>query len=167
MITHCRYDFIVPIDDLKPYAKNRNRHPREQIERLAQLIDYQGLRAPVIIDAADKCTIVKGHGTVEALRKLGVTAVPVVCQTFTDEEQRYAFVQSDNAIASWSEFDLAGVNVDLPELGPDFDIDLLGLKGFVLEPADLETFPDKAEPKDKNTEMLNCPNCGVLIEKNG
>ncbi len=165
MKIHCRYDFIVSPDDLKPYEKNRNKHSEEQIERLAKLLAYQGMRAPVIVDADDKCTIVKGHGTVMAIKKLGVSSVPVVCQAFENEEQRYAFVQSDNAIASWSELDFAGINLDLPELGPDFDIDLLGLKGFTIDPSELPETEPKQDPKDKDANMMTCPNCQALIEK--
>lgn len=136
VMIHCRHDFIVNVNTLKPYPKNRNKHPEEQIERLAKIIKYQGLRAPIVVDQADGETIVKGHGTLEACKRLGMSGVPIVRQQFDSEEQRYAFVQSDNAIASWSELDFSGINVDLPELGPDFDIDLLGIKDFEIEPAD-------------------------------
>ena len=57
----------------------------------------------------------------------------MVYQDFESDEVEYAFIQSDNAIASWSELDLAGINVDLADLGPDFDIDLLGIKDFKLD----------------------------------
>ena len=43
---------------------------------------------------------------------------------------------ADNAIASWAEIDLAGVNVDIGDLGPDFNVDLLGIEGFTVEVAD-------------------------------
>jgi DNA modification methylase len=144
MKIHCKYDELVPIKALKPYSKNRNDHPQDQIERLAKLLEYQGQRAPIIVGTipgmtSDKQTdprIVKGHGTAEAIDLLGEESAAVVYQAFENEEQRYAFVQSDNAIASWAELDLAGINQDIGELGPDFDIDLLGIKDFVIEPAD-------------------------------
>jgi hypothetical protein len=34
----CAYDELSPIEDLKPNPKNRNLHPPEQVEKLAQLI---------------------------------------------------------------------------------------------------------------------------------
>lgn len=63
---------------------------------------------------------------------------PVVYQGFDSDEAEYAFLVADNAIAEWAELDLGGVNSDLGDLGPDFDLELLGLKGFLLEP--LEKF---------------------------
>lgn len=62
--------------------------------------------------------------------------MPCILQDFDDEDQEYAYGVSTNSIASWAELDLSGINADLPELGPDFDIDLLGIKDFVLDPAD-------------------------------
>jgi DNA modification methylase len=43
---------------------------------------------------------------------------------------------SDNAIASWAHLDLSKVNSEMLDFGPDFDIDLLGIKDFVIEPAE-------------------------------
>jgi DNA modification methylase len=144
MKIHCKYDELVPLKKLKPYDRNRNKHPQEQIERLAKLLDYQGQRAPIIVGTIPDLVsgeptdprICKGHGTAEAIELLGEKSVAVVYQAFEDEDQRYAFVQSDNAIASWAELDLAGINQDIGELGPDFDIDLLGIQGFEVDVAD-------------------------------
>lgn len=131
---HCKYDQLVSVNDLKAYPKNRNEHSPQQIERLAKLIEYQGLRAPIIV-AKPQNYIAKGHGTLEALKKLGATKVPVVYQEFESDEQLYLFVQSDNAIAAWSELDLSAINIDIGDLGP-FDVDLLGIEGFEVEVAD-------------------------------
>jgi hypothetical protein len=120
--------------ELKPHPRNRNAHPKDQIDRLAQILEYQGWRYPVNVSKRSGF-IVTGHGRVQAAQKLGCS-VPVVYQDFESDEQEYASVQSDNAIASWAELDLAKINLDLAELGPDFDIDLLGIENFVLDPSD-------------------------------
>jgi DNA modification methylase len=80
--------------------------------------------------------VVQGHGRIEAAKKLNMEFVPVIYQDFDDEVQEYSALVADNSIASWAELDLAMINAELPELGPDFDIDLLGLKDFELEPMD-------------------------------
>lgn len=152
---HCKYDYISPVGELRPFPKNRNSHPDDQIERLAKLIKYQGMRAPIIVDAGDRKTIVKGHGTLSACKLLGMSGVPVVLQEFESEEQRYAFVQSDNAIASWSELDFSGINVDLPDLGPEFDVELLGIKGFEIEPADKYGDKDADKVPEVHTTNIN------------
>lgn len=129
------------ISNLKPHPKNRNKHPKEQIQRLANIIKYQGVRHPIIVSQLSGF-IVAGHGRLEAAKLLGMDAFPVEYQEFKSEEQEYAFLQSDNAIALWAELDLSGINTDIGDLGPDFDIDLLGLKDFKIEVA------DKYEDKD-------------------
>lgn len=135
MKTHCKYDELVSSTKLKSHPKNRNKHSVEQIARLAKLLEYQGVRAPIVVSKLSG-HIVKGHGTLEAIQKNGWKQAPVVYQEFENEEQEYAFVQSDNAIANWAELDLSGINLDLADLGPDFNIDMLGLQSFLLEPAD-------------------------------
>lgn len=153
MIIQCKYDELVNVDELKPYPKNRNKHSPEQIERLSKILIYQGVRAPIVVSKLSG-SIVKGHGTLEAIKKNSWLKAPIVYQDFETLEQEYAFVQSDNAIASWAELDLSGINSDLGDLGPDFDIDLLGIEDFVLEPADKEAGCDEdevPEPKEAKT----------------
>lgn len=132
---HCKYDELVDPSSLKPFDRNRNKHSKEQIKHLSKLIKAFGMRSPVVIAKAPWNCIAKGHGTVQALELLKAK-VPVVTQDFPDYDTLYAYVQSDNAIQqTYSELDLAGINTDLPQLGP-FDIELLGIKDFELEPAD-------------------------------
>lgn len=145
----------VPLKELKPHPKNPNKHPDDQIERLAQIIHYQGVRHPIVVSNLSGF-IVAGHGRLAALKKLKFKEAPISYQDFESEEQEYAFLVSDNAVALWAELDLAGINSYLPDLGPDFDIDLLGLKDFVLEPADKfepqcdeDEVPEKVEPRTK------------------
>lgn len=130
----CKYDEMVPINELKPFDKNRNKHSEDQYRQFEKIIEYQGVRLPIICNR-DKI-IATGHGRWEVFKRLKMTHVPVVYQDFKDEDQFYAFVQSDNGISQQSELDLAGINLDLGDLGPDFDIDWLGIKDFEIEPAD-------------------------------
>lgn len=140
IVSHCKYDELVDPKSLKDNPKNRNKHGSDQIERLAKLYEYHGVRHPIIVSQRSGF-IVAGHGRKLAAIRAGVDQMPVVYQNFDSDEAEYAFIQSDNAIALWSELDLSGINSDLPDLGPDFDLDVLGIKDFVLEPADKE-FPD-------------------------
>lgn len=132
---HCRFDKLVAPNSLKAHPKNRNKHPDDQIRRLADILEYQGWRYPIKVSKLSGF-ITSGHGRLQAAMKLGLGEVPVNYQEYESEEQEYADLVSDNAIALWAEMDLAGINSDLGDLGPDFDINILGLKDFVLEPAD-------------------------------
>ncbi len=149
----CAHTELKSIKDLKPHPKNRNKHSNDQIERLAKILKYQGWRRPVRVSNLSGF-ITAGHGAVLAARKNNWTEVPVDYQDYENEEQEYADVQADNAIAAWAELDLSAINLDLPDLGPDFDIDMLGLRDFEIEPAD--KYGDKdadAIPESKPTDI--------------
>ncbi len=125
----------VEIGKLSPHPKNPNTHSATQIKRLVELIRYQGWRHPIIVSNRSG-HVVAGHGRLLAAKEMKLEKVPVHYQEFQSGEQEYAFIVSDNAIASWAELDLAAINLEVPGLGPDFDIDLLGIDGFEIDVAD-------------------------------
>lgn len=139
---------------LRVNPKNRNHHSPDQIDRLVKIIKYQGFRNPLVVSNRSGL-LVAGHGRLMASIKMGLDQLPVIYQDFDDEEQEIAAGVSDNAIASWAELDLSGINADIGDLGPDFDIDLLGIKNFEIDVADkFEGDPDvvpevPVEPKTK------------------
>jgi DNA modification methylase len=155
MKIRCLFDEMVSVKKLKPHPQNRNKHPDVQITRLAEILEYQGWRYPIKVSKLSGY-ITSGHGRLMAAQKLGLKEVPVNFQEYESVEQEYADLTADNAIALWAEIDFAAINADLPDLGPDFNIDMLGLKDFILEPAeklepgcDPDDIPEKVEPKTK------------------
>lgn len=154
MKIRCEYKKLVPLKELKPHPKNRNKHGDDQVSRLAQIFEYQGIRHPIIVSNLSGF-IVAGHGRLAAATKLKFKEFPVDYQDFDSEESEYAFLVSDNAVALWAELDFSGINADLGDLGPDFDIDLLGIKNFTIDVADKEgltdddAIPEKVEPRTK------------------
>lgn len=137
---------FVDIESLIPNPKNNNKHPKEQIERLSKLIKYQGFRNPLVVSNRSGFVLC-GHGRIEAAKLAGMKKVPVMYQDFENEAQEYAYLTSDNAIASWAELDLSAVNTEMLDLGPEFDVDLLGIKDFVIEPI------EKFEPQSDEDEV--------------
>lgn len=129
-----KIDFVSP-DVIVPWDKNANQHSEEQIKRLCKLIEHNGFRDPLIISKRSGFLIC-GHGRLMAAKKLKLETVPVIYQDFRDEAEEYQFMVAHNAIASWSELDLSAVNTEMLDLGPDFDIDFLGIKDFLIEPAE-------------------------------
>ena len=136
---------LVELSRLIFNPKNNNKHPKEQIDRLVKLIEFQGFRNPVIVSNRTGF-VVAGHGRIEAAKKVGLKEVPVIYQDFENEAQEYAYMTSDNAIALWAELDLSMVNAEMIDLGPEFDIDLLGIKDFTIEP--VEKFEMEDELRD-------------------
>ena len=116
---NCSYHEEVELDKLVPNPKNPNFHSDEQVERLARIIDYQGMRSPIVISLRSGF-IVKGHGRLEALKKLKWDKAPVDYQDYDDEAQEYSDMVADNAIAEWSSQDLSKINIDF--LYPEFKL---------------------------------------------
>lgn len=147
---------MVQIEELKLHPKNPNKHPASQIERLAQILEYQGWRYPVKVSLLSGF-VTSGHGRIEAAKKNGWREVPVNYQEYESEEQEYADLVSDNAIAEWAELDLSSINSEVGDLGPDFDVNLLGIEDFVIEPAEKydEEKDDQVpeEPKEPRTKL--------------
>lgn len=152
---HCAHDKLIPVGLLNPHPKNRNKHPKEQIQRLAKILEYQGFRYPIKVSKLSGF-ITAGHGRLEAAKLLNLDSVPVNFQDYDSEEQEYADLVADNAIALWAEIDLSGVNFDLQDLGPDLDLDMLGLKRFTVDPSEKSTDPS---PNRIATEFLLSVQC--------
>lgn len=144
----CAHDAIVNIQDLKPHPNNRNFHSNDQIERLAKILEYQGFRSPIRV-SNQSGYITAGHGRLSAAVRLGWTELPVDYQDYFTYEAEYADLIADNSIAEWSFLNLKDINLDIPDLSPDFDIKLLGIKDFTLDPS------EKKQKKEKI-----CPHCG-------
>ena len=132
---------LVDIGLLKPRDGNRNHHPDDQIERLSAVYKYQGFRNPIIV-SKQSGQIVCGTGRFMAAVKAGLKQVPVIYQDYDSSEQEYAHHVADNSLGVWSELDFAGINTDIPDLGPDFDIDMLGLRDFKIDASELPDLPD-------------------------
>lgn len=120
----CAYTELVDVSKLVPNPKNNNKHPKNQIERLAKIIDFQGQRAPVVVSNRSGF-IVKGHGRLEAIKFLGWDKCAVDYQDYESEAQEYADMIADNQIATWAEFDNDMLLEELPNL--EIDTDMLGM----------------------------------------
>jgi hypothetical protein len=165
MQVNCAHDELVQLHKIIPNPKNPNKHPSEQIDRLAKLIDYQGQRHPIIVSKRSGFVVV-GHGRLEAIKKLGWDSAAVNFQDFNDEAQEYSFVVSDNAIADWAELDLKSITDSLADLGPEFsDLQLLGVKSIEsLKDVFFEEGLESDQGKLDEKQMTGCPNCGEVFD---
>lgn len=132
---HCAFDKLISVDELKPHPRNPNKHPKDQIKLLAHIMRSQGIRRPIVVSLRSGLITI-GHGRLEAARLNGWKAYPVDFQEYESEAMEYADMVADNKIAELSEVDMAMVNADFVQFGPDFDVDLLGIPGFEIEPFD-------------------------------
>lgn len=157
---------MVPVGDLKPRPNNRNSHPEDQIDRLVKIIKTTGFRRPITVSVRSGW-VVCGHGRLMAAKKAGLSEVPVIYQDYPSDELEYADHVADNALQGWSELDLSGINADIGDLGPDLDIEMLGIKSFSLSPEfnpGLEE--DQGKLDEKKPMVTQCPNCGECFDAN-
>jgi ParB-like chromosome segregation protein Spo0J len=155
MQVRCAYTKLVPLHELKQHPKNRNKHNREQIERLAKILKYQGWRSPIKVSNRSGC-ITSGHGRLMAALHLGWIEAPVDYQDYESDEQEYADVIADNEIARWATLDLPNLHEDLKSFANKVDPELLGIKNFALDIPQSEFNPDDEEDEKK---PRLCPHC--------
>lgn len=151
----CAHNELVELHKLIPHPNNANKHPVKQITLLSKIIDFQGQRAPIVVSKRSGF-IVKGHGRLEAIQKLGWEKAAVDFQDYESEAQEYADLIADNKIAELADHDDGKMIDDLTkfEWGKDFDYDLLGLPDFkmpeVFEPqSEEDSIPESVDTRAK------------------
>lgn len=157
----CAYDELVELNKLVPNPKNPNKHTKEQIERLAKIIDFQGQRQPVVVSNRSGF-IIKGHGKLEAIKKLGWEKCAVDYQDYESEAQEYADMIADNEIAKWAEQDKQMILDEIPNLNIDVDVlGLLDIPNFSIDNVGKSQNFNDIVDKQKETKL--CPHCGLPI----
>lgn len=149
------------IKELKPYKKNAKKHPKEQVERIANSIKGFGFfeHRAVAIDREDN--VVEGHGRILAAKKAGLTQVPTICLDDMTEEQIKAWRLIENKTAE-SSYDEAMISKEIEELlQSDIDMEAFGFSVDVLEDETIEVEPDVPF-----TEILNEENNYIVLKFN-
>jgi ParB-like chromosome segregation protein Spo0J len=154
------------ISKVIPYVNNTKKHPIEQIDKLASMIAEYGFDVPIVVDGDG--VIIKGHGRLQAFKKLNAQTVPVVVRNDLTPAQVKAARIADNKIAE-SEWDLDLLKLELEELNElDFDLDLTGLNEMELGNLYFngETITSENEGNTKEVDVDDmkmsciCPKCG-------
>ena len=162
----CAYDELVDAHKLVAHPKNNNRHSVEQIQRLAKIIDFQGMRSPIVVSKLSGF-ITKGHGRLDALKLLGWDKVPVNYQDYDDEAQEYADLTADNEIARWAEFDWQALYEDIKEFDGELDLDMLGIDNLKIDGIDDIDDPYSDGEKGSMQKNFIAPPFSVLDAKQG
>jgi len=119
--------------NIKPYEKNAKKHPKKQIEQVANSIKEFGMNQPIVVDKQG--VIIVGHGRYEALKHLQWEIkdeyIKVVDLT---EEQAMSYRLADNKLNE-SEWDMKLVLEELKGL-PDELFDLTGFDRDLIIDAD-------------------------------
>lgn len=152
----------VNIDELNLNPLNSKLHPAEQIDQIAASIEQFGNCDPLGVwtNDAGELVIVEGHGRYAALRKLGITEVPIIRLDHLSDEQRRAYGLVHNKLTMNSGFDYDMLVQELES------ITSIGMEdfGFVTKEAEIEIddfLGDETQGKKSDEErIVVCPHCG-------
>lgn len=130
---HCAHSKIVSVGELKPYPRNNKKHPDQQLDLMCKAIKAQGWRAPITV-SNQSGFIVRGHGRLEAAKRLGLNAVPVDFQDYASPAAEQADRIADNKLAELAEYDMDALKEELLELDTGaLDMDITGFDAGALE----------------------------------
>ena len=145
------------IRDLKLYKKNAKKHPKEQVEKIANSIREFGFTQPVLVDK-ENC-VVAGHGRILGAKKAGLKQVPTVCLEDLTPEQIKAYRLADNKLNE-SGWDEGLLDEELKELmNSEIDMEVFG---FMLDALEDEVV--EVEPEIPFTEVLNEENNYIVLK---
>lgn len=139
------------IKDLKPYKKNAKKHPKEQVERIANSIKEFGFTQPVLIDK-NNC-VVAGHGRILGAKAAGLKEVPTLCLDDLTEEQIKAYRLADNKLNE-SDWDFDLLDEELVELDSVLDMSLFGFD--VVEEEQVKEKKVEFKVKRQNKVIIEC-----------
>lgn len=156
-------DCMLPVDRVKPYARNAKRHPQEQIDEIKASIKRFGMDDPIGIWGKENL-IVEGHGRLEACKQLGIPTVPCIRLDHLTKEERKAYTLAHNKTNMDSGWDFTALDQELAEI-VDIDMSEFGFGASVggQEVNIDELFAANGEEK-KKTKTITCPHCGQTFE---
>lgn len=116
---------LLPLDQLKPFAKNPNKHPDKQINSLKKSMREFGFTSPILLSQDNM--VIAGHARLQAATELGLNEVPTI---FIDlpYEKAVAYVIADNQLARLAEVDtelMKELFEGVLQI-PDFDVEAIG-----------------------------------------
>lgn len=111
------------VADLVPYANNAKKHPKEQVDQIAESISEFGNCDPIAVwhNGDGEAEIVEGHGRVMALKQLGIDTAPVICLDHLTDEQRRIYTHVHNQTTINSGFDEQALIEDMDNLNADWE----------------------------------------------
>lgn len=149
----CEHTRLVEIGQLVPHPQNCKNHDKDAVERQAAVMEYLGWRRPITVSNLSG-RVTSGHKRLLAAKLKKATHVPVSFQDYDNEDQEIADLIADNALNEWEPTSRTAVNLVVPHLGPDFDINMLGLKYFTLDIREKDAGCDEDETPETPPEPV-------------
>ena len=126
MDVHCKRTRLMPIGELIPNPRNPNTHSDDQLNRLAEVLKFQGWRSPIVVSTRSGF-IVKGHGRLAAAKIAGFDQVPVDEQDYASEAMEWSDLIADNRLAELAEWDGSALKDMIEEMDTgEIDLEMTG-----------------------------------------
>lgn len=154
------------VGDIKPYFKNAKKHPKKQVQQVAESIKEFGFNQPIVVDKNN--VVIAGHGRLEAAKLLGLKDVPTIVVDLTEEQAR-AYRLADNKLNE-SEWDMGLAIEELKGLSDEM-FSLTGFdKDLLIEPDEKDDLvPENVPAKAKLGDIYKLGNhrvmCGDATKK--
>ena len=120
------------IKKLKPHPKNMRLHDTANIAAIMRSLEEFGQRTPLVV--WKKKQVIKGCGTLEAMKRLKWKECQVVSATELSEPKALAYAIADNKTTDMSEFDFEAVGLLMHELQDKIDLTTTGFQEHEIEP---------------------------------
>jgi hypothetical protein len=104
----------VPINSIKPYWRNPRRVTEDAVNQLVRSITDYGYQQPIVTDR-DRVIIV-GHTRYAALRRMGVTEVPIRIDTTLTAEQVKQYRLIDNKVGELTFWDYESLMAEVQDM---------------------------------------------------
>lgn len=132
----------VPINNIKPYAKNPRKND-SAVDKVAASIKEFGFQQPIVVDKDG--VIIAGHTRYKAAIKLQLLDVPVLYANNLTDEQVKAYRLADNKTGEFAEWDVGLLSAELADLmNANFDMQPFGFENIQPEVVEDNFDIDKA-----------------------
>lgn len=101
IMVFCAHTRLADPRRIKPHPENTRRHPAEQLELLAEIIESSGWRETITVSKRSGF-ITRGHARAEAARQKGWKQVPIDIQEYAGPEDEMADLLADTRIKEFS-----------------------------------------------------------------
>ena len=153
---------------LSPHPKNARLHDEVNLQTIMTSLEEFGQRTPIVV--WKKGLVIKGCGTLEAMKRLGWKKCEVVSASHLSEEKALQYSIIDNQAGDLSEFDEARLHDILSDIVTDGNLEDVSRKvGFAPSTVtalmeytdDEEEAPDDFDSYDEDIDTSHeCPKCG-------
>ena len=141
----------IPVEAVKPNARNARTHSKKQIRQIADSIATFGFLVPILVD--ERRVVIAGHGRYAAAKLLGHKKVPAIEVQGLSEAKRRALALADNKIAENAGWDRELLAAELPELAEllvveNLDIAITGFAPVEIDQLTADFEDDPSDPAD-------------------